>query len=289
MESRASIVVLAFAIGTGVAGRATAAPQPTLAITEGRLVSLDVRHEPVHAYTVRPMRSGLYPGVVVIHEWWGLNGQIKAVADRVAESGYIAIAPDLYRGKLGTDAGLAHELMRGLNENYALDVIRAAVGWIRTVDTQTTRRAPGRPVPVATLGFCMGGRLSLAAALGGSGIQAAVMFYGSVETDPKALEPLSIPLLGIFGNEDRGIPLEQIQAFDAALKKLGKDATVLVYPGAGHAFFNEERPGYDREAAGDAWSRTRTFLAQKLAQAQVSPAPKVPPKKVPGDESPLPD
>lgn len=285
MGPRASVVVLAFACGTGVSGLATAGPSP-LAITQGQVVTIDVRDEKVQAYTVRPMRAGTYPGVVVIHEWWGLNTQIKGVADRVAESGYIAIAPDFYRGKLGTDAGLAHELMRGLNENYALDVIRAAVGYLRTIDTEITRRPPGRAMPVATLGFCMGGRLSLATALAGANIQAAVMFYGSVETDPKALEPLHVPLLGIFGNEDRGIPLDQVQAFDAALKKAGKDATVLVYPGVGHAFFNEERPGFDREASGDAWDRTRMFLAQKLAQAQVAPAPPAPPKKVPADQPP---
>ena len=286
MSFRASIVVLVLALGAGSAARA-AAPAATFAINEGKMVALEVRGDPVQAYTVRPMRAGLYPGVVVIHEWWGLNSQIKSVADRAAEVGYVAISPDLYRGKLGTDAGLAHELMRGLNENYAIDVIRSAVGWLRAHDAKTTRRGQGRSMPVATLGFCMGGRLSLATALRGTDIQAAVMFYGSVETDPKALEPLAVPLLGIFGNEDRGIPLDQIKAFEAALKEAGKEATVLVYPGVGHAFFNEERPGYDKEASHDAWERTRMFLAQKLSQAQKAPAPPAAPKKVPPDDTPL--
>jgi carboxymethylenebutenolidase len=284
MSFRASIVVLVLALGAAAATQA-AAPTATLAIEEGKMVALEVRGEPVQAYTVRPMRAGLYPGVVVIHEWWGLNSQIKGVADRAAEVGYVAIAPDLYRGKLGTDAGLAHELMRGLNENYAVDVIKSAVGWLRAHDAKTTRRAPGREMPVATLGFCMGGRLSLATALKGADIQAAVMYYGSVETDPRTLQPLAVPLLGIFGNEDRGIPLDQIKAFEAALKEAGKDATVLVYPGVGHAFFNEERPGYDKEASHDAWERTRTFLSQKLAQAQMAPAPPAPPKKVPAGDT----
>jgi carboxymethylenebutenolidase len=253
-----------------------------LAITQGKVLTIEARGDPVHAYTVRPMRAGMYPGIVVIHEWWGLNSQIKGVADRLAEAGYVAIVPDLYRGKLGTDAGLAHELMRGLNENYALDVIRSAIAWLREHDSRTTRRG-GRTMPVATVGFCMGGHLSLAAALRKAEIQAAVMFYGSVETDPKALEPLAVPLLGIFGNEDRGIPLDQIRSFESLLKEAGKDATVLVYPGVGHAFFNEERPGYDREAAHDAWERTKMFLAQKMIAAQAPPAPPAPPQKVPGD------
>jgi len=288
MSFRASIVVLVpvLALAAGSAARA-AAPTSTLAISEGAMVPLGVRGEPVQAYAVRPMRAGLYPGVVIIHEWWGLNSQIKGVADRAAEAGYVAIAPDLYRGKLGTDAGLAHELMRGLNENYAVDVIKSAVGWLRAYDAKAVRRGPGREMPVATIGFCMGGRLSLATAINRADIQAAVMFYGSVETDPQALRPLAVPLLGIFGNEDRGIPLDQIKAFEAALKEAGKDATVIVYPGVGHAFFNEERPGHDREASHDAWERTRMFLAEKLGQSQMAPAPPAPPKKVPADDTPL--
>jgi carboxymethylenebutenolidase len=213
------------------------------------------------------MRAGLYPGVVVIHEWWGLNGQIKGVADRTAEDGYVAIVPDLYRGKLGTDAGLAHELMRGLNENYALDVVEQAIAWLRASEAQTAKRAAGQEMPVGVLGFCMGGRIALATALKPADIQSAVMFYGSVETQKEALKPLKVPLLGIFGNEDHGIPVDQIKAFDKALTESGKQATILVYPGVGHAFFNEERPGYDKEMAFDAWERTRMFLKETLVTA----------------------
>jgi len=256
-----------------------AAPAFALPLQEGRMVALQVRGETVRAYVTQPLRSGLYPGVVVVHEWWGLNDQIKGVADRTAEDGYVAIAPDLYRGKLGTDAGIAHELMRGLNENYALDVVAAAIDWLRTNEAQTARRPGAQRMPVAALGFCMGGRIALASALKQADIQSAVMFYGSVETQKNALAPLKVPLLGIFGNEDHGIPLDQIKAFDAALKESGKQATVLVYPGVGHAFFNEDRPGYDKEVAHDAWERTRMFLKETLV---TSPdAQKKPPKERP--------
>lgn len=237
------------------------------AIQEGRLVSYKVRNEPVQAYLVRPQRTAAMPGIVVIHEWWGLNDQIKRVADRLAEEGFVAIAPDLYRGKLGTDAGLAHELMRGLNETYAVDVIAGAAAHLRSIEARD-RRGPAPTaarMAIGTLGFCMGGRISLATALSGADVQAAVMFYGSVETSKEALAPLQVPLLGIFGNEDRGIPLDQIRAFQAALKDAGKDATVLVYPGVGHAFFNEDRPSYEREAANDAWERTKAFFRTHLA------------------------
>ena len=248
-------------------------------IQEGKTVSYKVRNEQVQAYLVRPAKIGPTPGVVVIHEWWGLNDQIKRVADRIAEEGFMAIAPDLYRGKIGTDAGLAHELMRGLNEGYAIEVVTGAVAHLRGIEARE-RRTPTPTSPrlaVGTLGFCMGGRISLATALSGADVQAAVMYYGSVETNKEALAPLQIPLLGIFGNEDRGIPLDQIRAFQAALQDSGKDATVLVYPGVGHAFFNEDRPSYDSEAAKDSWERTKQFLrANLLIDGAPAPAAKKP-------------
>ena len=110
-------------------------------IQEGKLVSYKVRDEQVQAYLVRPQRTAALPGVVVIHEWWGLNDQIKRVTNRLAEEGFVAIAPDLYRGKLGTDAGLAHELMRGLNENYAVDVVTGAVAHLRSIEARDRRGA----------------------------------------------------------------------------------------------------------------------------------------------------
>lgn len=265
--------VRALVAGVFVSGVALEA-QAGLPIQEGKLVSLQVRGEPVKAYVSQPLKAGTYPGVVVVHEWWGLNAQIKGVAERAAEDGYVVIAPDLYRGKLGTDAGIAHELMRGLNENYALDVVEQAIGWLRASESGTAKRKPGQEMPVGVLGFCMGGRIALATALKPADIQSIAMFYGSVETQPEALKPLHVPLLGIFGNEDHGIPLDQIKAFEAALKESGKQATVLVYPGVGHAFFNEERPGYDKEVAFDAWERTRMFLKETLVDMPAQPQKK---------------
>jgi carboxymethylenebutenolidase len=241
-----------------------AASAATVPIREGQTVTWQTRGEPVKAYLSRPMEGGPLPGVVVIHEWWGLNDQIKGVGDRLAEQGYIALVPDFYHGKVPTDAGLAHELMRGLNENYAVQVIKDGIKFLRDLDAKENRRPPDQEMPIGTLGFCMGGRLSLAAALKEADIQACAMFYGSVETDPKELAPLAVPLLGIFGNEDHGIPIEEIKAFESALKDAGKQATILVYPGVGHAFFNEERPGFDREAAADAWNRTKVFFHDTL-------------------------
>jgi carboxymethylenebutenolidase len=247
-----------------------------LPIQEGEMVSYTVGKDEIKAYFSRPVPMNGYPGVVVVHEWWGLNDQIKGVADRLAAEGYLAIVPDLYRGKVPTDAGYAHDLMRGVNENWAVGVIEGAATWLRATDARERRRSPGQRMPIGTLGFCMGGRLSLATALKGADIQAMAMFYGSVETDAKVLEPIAVPVLGIFGNEDRGIPLDQVKAFEAALKADGKKATILVYTGVGHAFFNEERPGYDPDVSIDAWERTTMFLRDSLGRPAIGAKPVTP-------------
>jgi carboxymethylenebutenolidase len=239
--------------------RSAAAAEPA-----GEMVSYKAGGETVRAYLARPEEEDRgTPGVVVIHEWWGLNDQIKGVADRLARDGYLAIAPDLYRGKLAADRGLAHELMRGLSENRAVDLIKGAADHLRSLGGGNHRR-------VGTVGFCMGGRLSLAAALKGAEVQATVMFYGSVETTRETVEPLRAPLLGIFGREDRGIPVEDVKKFEEALKAAGKVAAIQIYPGVGHAFFNEQGPSYDRQFAVDAWARTQAFFAKHL---KPKPAP----------------
>jgi carboxymethylenebutenolidase len=260
MKSPIALGLAAAVLVSPLAGPVLAGP-----IQPGSIVTLTVRKEAINAYAVRPSTPGFHSGVVLVHEWWGLNDQIKGVADRFAEEGYSVMVPDLYRGKLGTDQGLAHELMRGLNQGWVIEVLDAANTYLRTLDGRISGRRPaGTRMPIAYVGFCMGGGYALQSALKGSDVQGVVMFYGAVETDKKALDPLNAPLLGIFGNEDRGIPLDQIKAFDAALKEAGKKATVLVYPGVGHAFFNEERPSYDAEASKDAWARTTLFLKDSL-------------------------
>ncbi len=220
-------------------------------------VTLEVDGEKVQAYLAEPAGVAFHPGVVVIHEWWGLNSQIKGVADRLAGLGYVAIAPDLYRGKVASEPDLAHELMRGLNEDRAVGIISRAASYLRTLGKTSGR-------PVGLIGFCMGGRLSLATALKKGGVQAAVMYYGSVETTKEAVRPLNAPLLGLFAGEDRGIPVDDVKKFEVALKEAGKTAKIVVYPGVGHAFFNEERPSYDKEASLDAWALTKEFFDEHL-------------------------
>jgi carboxymethylenebutenolidase len=240
---------------------------------QGEMITFRANDETVRAYLVKPTDRGA-PGIVVIQEWWGLNDQIRGVVDRFAALGYAAIAPDLYRGKVATEPDLAHELMRGLNEDRAVAIVKGAAARLRSLEGGAGR-------PVGTIGFCMGGRLSLATALKGGDVQAAVMFYGSVETTPEAVARLACPLLGIFGEQDQGIPVEDVRKFEQALKTAGKKATVMIYPGVGHAFFNEERPSYNKTVAAEAWDLTKDFLAQNLKPKR-APDPAASQGKPPG-------
>lgn len=242
-------------------------------IQEGKVVTLPPLGGKVEGYLVRPMASGFYPGIVLVHEWWGLNPQIKGVADRLAGEGFVVLVPDLFRGKLGTDAGWAHLLARDLDETWAVDVVGAAADWLRSREAGEVVRPLGKKMPVAALGFGMGGRLSLLAALRGKGIQAAVMIYGDVETQVDALRPLAVPLLGIFADEDHRIPRDRVKAFEAAVKEAGKDATIVIYRGVGHGFFNETRPNYQKDAMKLTWDRILEFLRERLVDPQIALPP----------------
>ena len=209
------------------------------------------------AFVAWPAGQEAAPAVIVVHEWWGLNGQIRDVARRLSREGYVAIVPDLYHGKVAGDPERAHELLRGLEDARALASLRAAARWIRS-QPQTAKSRIG------VVGFCMGGALSQAFALDTAEVAAAVMFYGTPETDPQRLASLMAPLQGHFGAEDEGISVERVEALKAGLQQAGKVGEIYIYPGAGHAFMNEQQPGYRPEAARLAWVRTLDFLQKHV-------------------------
>ncbi len=226
------------------------------AATPAGIDTARVRVRDTQAFVVWPPGKGPAPSVVVVHEWWGLNGQIREIARKLGRQGYVAIVPDLYHGKVADEAERAHELSRALDEEEALEDLAAAVTWLRA----QPRSAKGK---IGVVGFCMGGSLSQSLALASPEISAAVMFYGRPETDPARLATLRAPLQGHFGAEDDGIDVKRVEQMNAALGRIGKRAEVYVYPGAGHAFMHEGRPSYHPDAARQAWARTLAFL-QKL-------------------------
>lgn len=209
-------------------------------------------------YLSLPASHGNHPAIIVIQEWWGLNDWVKEQADRFAAKGYVALAPDLYRGKSASDPNAAHELMRGLPHDRAMADLQNAFKYLATrKDVDASR--------IGVIGWCMGGGYALVLALAEPRLAATVINYGMLRADPAAVKPLSGPILGNFGEKDQGIPPNDVEAFEKALNAAGKTSDIKIYPGAGHAFMNpNNKQGYVKEAAEDAWKRIDAFLAKAL-------------------------
>ncbi len=200
------------------------------------------------------------PGLIVVHEWWGLNDGVRAMADRLAGEGYIVLAVDLFGGKTAERPSEARQLMQEALENpqSANANLRQAYDFIR--DTGGAPR-------IGSLGWCFGGAWALnAALLMPDELDAAVIYYGQVVVDEERLAPLEAPVLGLFAEEDRGIPVESVRAFQQALENLGKIHEIEIYPGVGHAFANPSGNNYDAETAALAWERTLAFLEYHLGR-----------------------
>lgn len=202
--------------------------------------------------------AGKGGGVLVLQEWWGLVPHIKDVADRLARAGFIALAPDLYHGASAASPDKAGKLMMELNIAETEKDLRGAIQYLLDQDEVTSSG-------VGTIGFCMGGMLSLYAATRNPEVKACVVFYGIHPKFEPNLESLSAPVLGFYGELDKMVSPAAVKQLEKNLKALGKSVETHIYPGADHAFFNDERPEvYKREAAEDAWTRTLTFLRHNL-------------------------
>ncbi|MET0649509.1 MAG: dienelactone hydrolase family protein [Pyrinomonadaceae bacterium] len=204
--------------------------------------------------------SGRGPGVVVIQEWWGLVPHIKEVADRFAAAGFVALAPDLYHGEVARSPDEAGKMMMALTIAQAEKDLRGAVEYL--LDHEATEGEA-----VGTVGFCMGGVLSLYAASKNERVGACVVFYGihpKVEPD---FDALRAPVLGLYAEKDSSVPPEAVRALEEKIREHGKAIETHIYPGTDHAFFNDTRPEvYDAEAAADAWRRTIEFLSTHLGK-----------------------
>jgi carboxymethylenebutenolidase len=213
----------------------------------------------VSGYMAYPAAAeGGLPAVLVFHEWWGLNDNIKSMADQLAGQGYVALAADLYGGKVATQPEQARSLMeQALKDRDAMGQnLRQAHAFLKE-QIKATR--------IGTIGWCFGGSLSLETALVvPEGIDATVIYYGHVNETVEQLKPLKAPVLGLFVGADTGIPLEMVKQFENNLKGLGKPVEIHVYEGANHAFANPSGGNYKADAAADAWQKSLAFLAQHL-------------------------
>ena len=247
-------------------------PVPAFAGDDPRYGEVKVATEPVEYATVdgravtgylampagaeeRP--EAALPGLIVIHEWWGLNDNVETMARLFAHHGYVALAVDLY-GERAETPERARELVGAVDEAQAEDNLRQAYRYL--VEEHNASR-------VGVIGWCFGGGWSLRTALAlPQEIDAAVVYYGNLVQDRERLATLEMPILGIFGGADQGIPVDGVRRFEATLEELGKDVDVQVYEGAGHAFANPSGERYEPEAARDAWQRTLDFLERTLKQ-----------------------
>lgn len=197
-----------------------------------------------------------WPGVVVIHEWWGLNDHIRHYADRLAGEGFAALAVDLYDGKVATTPDEAMELVKSVDEARAREVLAAAHAFLGD-DARVSARKRG------AIGWCFGGGWSLQHAIATPDLDAAVIYYGRLVDDPSQLAKIRADVLAIFGTQDQSIPMEAVDRFEAAMKEAGRSIIVHRYD-ANHAFANPSSPRYEQTAAADAWEQTRKFFATTL-------------------------
>ncbi len=213
---------------------------------------------PVSGFLALPEAPGKYPALVVIHEWWGLTDWVKRQTVKFAGLGYVALAVDLYRGKVTNDPMEAHELMRGLPQDRAVSDLKAAFAYL-------VARKDVDPNHIGSVGWCMGGGYSLQLAIHEPRLAACVVNYGALPTDPNDIQQIASPVLGNFGGEDRGITPDDVHAFEKSMKALNHRIDVKIYPDAGHAFENSTNTkGYRPADAADAWARTVAFLKNYL-------------------------
>ncbi len=213
--------------------------------------------EQVVAYLAKPKGQGPFPALVVIHEWWGLNNQIRGMADQLSRQGYLSLAVDLYRGRQTENPEQAHELMRGLPEDRALRDLTAAIAYLKSSPDV-------KPDRIGSIGWCMGGGYSIKLAVAEPTLAACAVYYGALPTEPESLAAIKAPVAGFFGEKDEGIPEASVLDFETAMQKQGRPVEVHVYRNAGHGFANPEGKSFHREAADDAWRKLMVFFGKHL-------------------------
>lgn len=204
--------------------------------------------------------SGSGPGLVVLQEWWGLVPHIKSVTDRFAAEGYVALAPDIFKGVQTTSPDEAGRLLMALNIEQTAQDLQIATRFLLGQEAVISPK-------IGVVGFCMGGQLALLAATVSENIGAVVDFYGIHPNVKPDFSKLNAPVLGIFAEQDNFVPPEAVKALETAIHEAGRAIESHTYPGVDHAFFNDTRPEvYNATAAADAWERTLNFLHRELAK-----------------------
>ena len=208
-------------------------------------------------FLARPKNAGRCPAVIVIHEIWGVVDHIKDVSRRLAGEGYVALAVDLFGGKTVSSLEEGRRLREELSEDRIMGDLKGAFDYLQSLEYVEPKR-------IGSIGFCMGGGLSLLFACRNRELAAAVVFYGRNPSPIDLVKNVQCPILGNYAGADMAIKEADISLLKDALTKYGKVFDIKVYPGAPHAFFNDTRESYRPEAARDAWKRTLDFFNRYL-------------------------
>ena len=219
-----------------------------------RIVAFGHAKEKVAGFLALPRDPGRHRAIIVIHEWWGLNEWVKEQAEKLAANGYVALAVDLYDGKVAADPSEARKLKRGLRQDPVIGDLKAAFDYLA-----------GRPdvdaEHIGSLWWSMGGGLAVQLAMHEPRLAACVVNYGPLPTDIADIQKIDVPVLGMFGALDHGIRPDKVRGFEASMKAAGKRVDIRIYDGAGHGFENPtNQTGYRPAAAADAWLHTLAFL-----------------------------
>ena len=199
--------------------------------------------------------AGNAPAVLLIHEWWGLNDQIRSVAVELAHLGFVALAVDLYGGEVAESPDGARALMQGVDGVAATDTLVSWIDFLRNHEATNGR--------VGTMGWCFGGGWSLNASLA-TPVDATIIYYGNVGKEAADLEPLKGPVLGHFATEDGWINRDMVSGFESAMQSAGKADLSVHWYQADHAFANPTSARYDADDAALAWERSTAFLRENL-------------------------
>jgi carboxymethylenebutenolidase len=196
-----------------------------------------------------------FPGLVIVHEWWGLNDNMKDMAEELASHGYVVLAVNLFGKEAATTADEARQQISLYDPDVGLTNMNAAVDYLQ---------ANYGIEKIGSVGWCFGGGQSFNLALNNSDMDATVIYYGSITSDKDKLASISWPVLGIFAGLDMGIPVESVQEFEKSLDDLGIQNEIYIYPNANHGFANPSGERYAPEETKDAWEKTITFLHNTL-------------------------
>lgn len=206
-------------------------------------------------YLAKPNTEGQFPSIVMIHEWWGLNENIKTMAEKLASHGYVVLAVDLYDGSVATNSEEARQLIGSFNSENGIANMNSAVSYLQENNNS---------LKLGSIGWCFGGGQSLNLALNNDAMDATVIYYGQLITDKNRLSSIQWPVLGIFAELDNGIPIENVQQFETSLNELNIEHEVHIYPSVDHAFANPSGDRYAPEESKDAWQKTLEFLNTTL-------------------------